>query len=147
MTATNHTSALGPSNSVNRIANGTCTNAITHGRRASRSGVPRAPNRYVPLARIESVRLEVHDVVPAVEQHTEREAHVKETEPELSVREDVSPTNGHEIKPDRREPKAWARRLDDECDLRREPTRATRSGDGHLRHVLVRITDSPPPGG
>src|SRR2546430_15414457 len=31
------------------IANGTCTSAIRHGKRASRSGVPRPPNRYVPL--------------------------------------------------------------------------------------------------
>src|SRR2546426_1168166 len=99
------------------------------------------------FARIERVRLEAHDVVPAVEKHTQREAHVKKTEPELSVLEDVSPTNGHEIKPDRREPKAWAGRLDDECDLLREPTRGTRSGDGHLSHVLVRITGTPPPGG
>src|SRR2546422_9377034 len=70
------------------------------------------PEQVRSLARIESVHVEVDHVVPAVDEQTEREAHVHEAEPELGLIEDLSPAHGHEIKPDGREPKTRPGRLD-----------------------------------
>ncbi len=80
-------------------------------------GAARSEDQAV-LARVETIRHPVGQIVPAVQQQAERKRAVDQPQPERGRLEHITLADGQQIEPDRCRPKTGPRRLEDKEQFR-----------------------------